>query len=71
MGKTIAKMTEQELRNLVADVMEEKLLELLSDPDQGARIHSSLRSRLLHQQGEVSAGERGRAFDDVAGELGL
>lgn len=71
MGKNVAQMTEQELRDIVGDAVEEKLLELLADPDEGLEIRPELRSRLLDQQRQVSAGERGRSFDEVAEELGL
>lgn len=71
MEKTVAEMTTRELREMVGDLIEEKLVELFGDPDQGAELQASLRERLLRQKNDVAAGERGKDFSEVARRLGL
>jgi hypothetical protein len=71
MEKTVAEMTAHELREMMGELIEEKLVELFGDPDQGLDLRDSMRERLLRQKSEVAAGERGEALDDVAHRLGL
>jgi len=66
MEKTVAEMTTRELREMMEDLVEEKLVELFGDPDQGLELRDSLRERLLRQRRDVEAGERGEALDDTA-----
>ena len=51
--------------------IEQKLLELLGDPDEGWEIRESVRDRLLRQREAVAAGERGQLLNDVVQQLGL
>jgi hypothetical protein len=71
MGHTVAQMSREELKEIIAVTVEEKLLEMLGDPDEGLEIRKSVRERLLHQKKAVAAGERGEPFEDVARRLGL
>jgi hypothetical protein len=71
MAKTVADMTTRELREMMEDLIEEKLVELFGDPDQGLELRDSLRERLLRQRRDVKAGERGEALDDVLRRLRL
>ncbi len=71
MNDTIARMTKSELRELIESSIEQKLLELLGDPDEGLPIRKSVRDRLLRQRQAVSAGERGESLEDVMRRLGL
>lgn len=71
MNETIAHMTKGELRELIETSVEQKLLELLGDPDEGLPIRKAVRDRLLRQKRAVSAGERGESLDDVVRRLGL
>ncbi len=68
---TIGEMTTSELKTLISTVVEQKLLDLLDDPDLGMRVRQSMHKRLLRQQQAVAAGERGESFDDVIIQLGL
>ena len=65
MNVAIAQMSRDELKEMIAITVEEKLLELLGDPDEGLEIRKSVRDRLLRQQKAVVAGERGEPFEDV------
>ena len=50
MAKTVADMTATELRQLVSSVVEEKLIQLLGDPDEGLVLRESVRKRLSRQK---------------------
>jgi hypothetical protein len=71
MAKTLADMTADELREIIEETVEGKLIELLGDPDEGLEIQDSLRERLLLQSERVAAGDRGEALEDVARRLGI
>jgi len=68
---TVAQMTKEELREMIETIIEEKLLELLGDPDEGLPIRKSVRERLLYQKEAVASGERGEPFEEVIRRLGL
>ena len=69
MSRTVAQMTEQELRALVGEVVEEKLAELVHDPDEGLELVPELRARLERQMEQVRAGERGVPLEDILTSL--
>ena len=71
MAKTVADMTPSELRQLVISVVEEKLVQLLGDPDEGLALRGNVRKRLLRQKKAVSKGERGEPLESVARRLKL
>ncbi|MCD6289556.1 MAG: hypothetical protein J7M34_03560 [Anaerolineae bacterium] len=56
---------------MIETIVEEKLLELLGDPDEGLPIRKSIRERLLRQKEAVASGERGEPFEEVTRRLGL
>jgi hypothetical protein len=64
-------MTKSELREMIETIIEQKLLELLGDPDEGLPIRKSARDRLLRQKQAVAVGERGEPLEDVVRRLGL
>jgi len=64
-------MTQEQLREMIGETVEEKLIELLGDPDEGLAIRKSLRARLLRQRRKVALGDRGDSLDAVARRLGL
>jgi hypothetical protein len=71
MATTVAQMTKSELREMIEIIIEQKLLELLGDPDEGLPIRKSVRDRLLRQKQAVVEGQRGEPLEDVARRLGL
>jgi hypothetical protein len=71
MATTVAHMTKSELREMIETIVEQKLLELLGDPDEGLPIRKSVRDRLLRQKQAVVGGQRGEPLEDVARRLGL
>ena len=71
MSATVAQMTKDEFREMLDAVVEQKLLELLGDPDEGLEMRKAVRDRLLRQRKAVASGERGEPFEDVARRLAL
>jgi hypothetical protein len=67
----VAQMTKDELREMIETTVEQKLLELLGDPDEGLPVRKAVRDRLLRQKQAVAGGERGEQFEDVVQRLGL
>ncbi len=70
-AETVAQMTKEELREMIEWVVEEKLVELLGDPDEGLELRESVRQRLLRQKRAVANGERGEPLEEVLKKLGL
>jgi hypothetical protein len=64
-------MTQKQLSEMIGETVEEKLIELLGDPDAELAIRKSLRARLLRQRRKVADGDRGESLDEVARKLGL
>ena len=71
MSVTVAQMSKDELKEMIEVTIEQKLLELLGDPDEELEIKKSVRERLLRQKKAVAVGERGEPFEDVVRRLGL
>ena len=63
--ETVAQMAKEELREMIATLIEQRLLELVGDPDEGLPIRKTLRDRLLRQKKAVERGERGESFADA------
>jgi len=68
---TVTEMTKEEFREMLETLIEEKLLELLGDPDEGLPIRKTVRDRLLRQRKAVASGERGEPFEEVTRRLGI
>lgn len=71
MATLVGNMTAEELQEIIASVVEEKLLELLGDPEDVARLRDDVRDRLMRQRDEVARGERGIPLGDATERLGL
>jgi len=71
MATKVAQMTKSELQEMIETTVEQKLLELLGDPDEGFHLKKLVRDRLFRQKQAVAAGERGKPFKDVVRRLEL
>jgi hypothetical protein len=71
MATKVAQMTKDELREMIEATIEQKLVELFGDPDEGLNVRKLVRDRLLRQKQAVAAGDRGEPFKDVVRRLGL
>ena len=69
MARTVAEMTGEELRELVGAAVEQKIVELLGDPDAGFVLRKNVRKRLLRQKRAVAKGERGELLETVVRRL--
>ncbi len=68
---TVAEMTKDEFREMIETIVEQKLLEVLGEPDEGLPIRKVVGDRLLHQKQVVTSGERGELLENVTQRLGL
>jgi len=71
MSSTLAQMTKAELQEMMETTIEQKLLEMLGDPDEGLALRKDVLNRLLRQRKAVAEGERGQPFEDVVRQLEL
>ena len=68
---TVAQMTQDELRIMLGDLIDQKLTEILGDPDEGLVMRKAFRDRLIRQRKAVARGEQGKPFDEVKKRLGI
>ena len=71
MAPTVVKMTKHELKEIIESTVEQKLLELLGDPDQGLILKKTLKDQLVRQRKAVASGERGESLTAIVKRLGL
>ncbi len=71
MAGTIVNMTKKEFTQILSTVVEQKLVELFGDPDEGLVMKTKMRKRLLRQRKLIAKGERGEEFSSVVKRLGL
>ncbi len=64
-------LTPDELREFVEHIVEQKLWELLGDPDEGLELRSEIRERLKTSLARERQGSRGISASTVAKKLGL
>jgi hypothetical protein len=67
---TVARMTKDGLQEMIGTVVEQKLVELFGDPDEGLPLKKAVRDQLVRQMAAVARGERGKSFEDVIRRLG-
>jgi hypothetical protein len=72
---TVGQMPQAEfvkmLEAIIDAAVEQKLIEILGDPDKGLSLRKDVRARLLRQQQAVKAGERGQSLEDVLDHIGV
>jgi len=71
MSGTVAQMSKRELTQLSSNVVEQKLVELFGDPDEGLSMKKNLRKRLLRQRKAVAKGDRKSDLTTIHKQLGL
>jgi hypothetical protein len=60
-------MSKKEFIQISSTVVEQKLVELLGDPDEGLAIKENLRKRLIRQKKAVAKGDRGIDLPQASG----
>jgi len=71
MATNVGQLTTDELKEIIGSVLEEKLKELLGDPDDGFEVRREIQERLLSQRKAVADGERGEDLNEITARLGL
>lgn len=71
MTELVSQMTKEELRLMIDEALEQKLIELFGDPDEGLELNGNLKKRLLQQREAVNKGDLGKPLADIVKELGL
>ena len=71
MSARVAELTVDELKQIIQEAVEQKLSEMLSDPDEGLELREEIKARLLHSLEAERCGARGIPAQEVASQLGL
>ncbi len=64
-------LTVKEFRELIGEVVEEKILELVGDPDEGLELRPEIRKRLLKSLHQPRKSRRLISAGEVSRRLGL
>ena len=67
----VEEMTVDELKILIRQTVEERLEEILGDPDSGIELDDSVRERLRRSLEETQAGVAGLSPDEMTRKTGL
>ena len=67
----IRDLTTEQLKALIQDVVEEKLQEMLDDPDQGLELREEVKQRLRESLDAAERGEESIPVEQVARETSL
>jgi len=71
MAANVGQLSTDELKEIIGSVVEQKLKEILGDPDEGLEMRTEVQNRLLRQKKAVDNGERGEDLEEVAKRLGV
>lgn len=71
MTELVSQMTKDDFREMISALLDEKLTELLVDPDEGLVLRDEIRESLIRQREAIARGELGKPIEDVVKELGL
>ena len=67
----VKELSVEQLIALIQEAVEEKLQEILGDPDQGLELKEDIKERLKKSLSAVERGERGIPISQVVKETGL
>lgn len=67
MSTMVAEMSIADLRELIDELLDEKLREIVGDPDEGLTIRPEVREQILRQMSRVRRGEYGLPLSEVPG----
>jgi len=62
----VAELTIDELKFVIKDTIEEKMMEMFIDPDEGLELKEALKERLKSSLDSVRQGKRGLSASEVA-----
>ena len=67
----VKELSVEQLKALIQEAVEEKLQEVLGDPDQGLELKEDVKERLRRSLAAVESGDEGIPIGQVAKEVGL
>lgn len=67
----VKELSVEQLKALIQEAVEEKLQEILGDPDQGLELKEDVKERLRRSLAAVESGDEGIPIGQVAKEVGL
>ena len=67
----VGDLTPEQLKVLIQEAVEEKLREMLGDPDEGLELRGEVKRRLLDSLAATGRGEKGLSIAQVAREAGI
>ena len=67
----VKELSVEQLKALIQEAVEEKLQEILGDPDQGMELSEDIKERLKQSLSAMERGERGIPISQVIKETGL
>ena len=67
----VKELTVEQLKLLIKESVEEKLQEILGDPDQGLEFNEDIVKRLRNSLSAVKKGDQGKPVEQVTKELGI
>ncbi|CAN5295763.1 hypothetical protein BH20ACI1_BH20ACI1_05060 [soil metagenome] len=71
MNTKVIQITIEDLRQVVDEMVEEKLAVLFKDPEDDLEFTDELKEILARQDARIKNGDRGEALEDVVLRLGL
>jgi hypothetical protein len=71
MSTTVAELTVDQLRQIIQEAVEQKISEMLGDPDEGLELREEIKARLRRSLGAERSGAKGIPAQEVAAQLGL
>ena len=69
--KSLARLTAEDLKQIVEEAVEKKLYEFVQDPDRGLKLRPEMRKRLRRTLAAERAANKGIPVSHVARKLGL
>jgi len=67
----VKELTVEQLKTLIKEAIEEKLEEVIGDPDLGLELREDIQERLRGSLAAMQSGEKGVPIDRVARQAGL
>ena len=67
----VKELTVEQFKDLVQEAIEEKLEEIIGDPDTGLELREEVKERLRNSLAARQRGEKGIPIEEVARQAGL
>lgn len=67
----VKELTVEQFKDLVQEAIEEKLEEIIGDPDTGLELREDIKERLRNSLAARQRGEKGIPIEEVARQAGL